>query len=119
MQTKIWIGAIALGLAAFIYSLTWAQQPAAASKPKNLQVLSKNLSKKEVKKIMKGISKSVDKGCDDCHDLEDFSKDTKLKKKARSMMRMVGMINGDLRKGGFKGQVSCITCHRGKEKPEK
>lgn len=119
MRTKILFGTTIAGLLAFLYAVTLAPQPASAGAGKNLKVLPASMSKKEIKKVMKSISKAVGKSCDECHDLEDFSKDTKMKKEAREMFRLASSINARLKKDGFKAQVTCNTCHRGKAKPEK
>ncbi|HET6613026.1 MAG TPA: c-type cytochrome, partial [Kofleriaceae bacterium] len=93
--------------------------PAAhAEGAKNLKVLPKNTSKKEIKKIMKGVSKSLGVKCDFCHNVDDFSKDSKKKETARGMMRMVNTLNKKyFAKADHK--ISCMTCHRGHEHPDK
>ena len=117
MTNRILLALIVVGLFAFATALSISPEAEAQGELKNLKVLPKSLSKKEVKKIMKSISKATDKSCDDCHELEDFSKDLPMKKKARQMMRMVNTINAKLKKDGFKKRVKCDTCHRGKAKP--
>jgi hypothetical protein len=119
MRNKMWIGAVALGLAGFLYAMTWAPAPVDAADGKNLKVLPRNLSKKQIKSIMKDVSKAVDKGCDECHDIENFAKDTPMKKKARQMFQMTNTINATLKKQGFKKkEVTCMTCHGGKAVPK-
>jgi hypothetical protein len=118
MRNKICLAAVAIGILGFVYALTLAPRPAVAGDGKNLKVLSNKLSKKEIKKIMKVVGKSVDKSCDECHDLEDFSKDTPMKKKAREMFKLSNTINARLKKDGFKEPVNCNTCHRGEAKPK-
>lgn len=118
MRNTIFAAAAILGALGFVYALTFGPGSAIAGDGKNLQVLSKSLTKKQIKKIMKGIGKAVDKSCDECHDLEDFSKDTDMKKKAREMFRLTGEINARLKKDKFKKQVNCNTCHRGEAKPK-
>lgn len=110
---------LAMSVVALIaIGLVFAAPPAAAAgEAKNLQVLSKDLTKKQLKAIMKNVSKAVGASCDGCHDLEDFSKDSELKKRARSMFRMTNSINAKLKKDGFKKRVKCVTCHAGKAKP--
>ena len=68
---------------------------------------------------MKLVSKALGVQCDFCHDLDDFSKDVEHKEVARGMMKMTASINAKLKKDGFKGEVKCITCHAGAEKPKK
>lgn len=117
-QTILW-SAIVFGLVGFLYAMTLAPRPASAGDGKNLKVLSKSLSKKRIKTIMKTVSKAVDKSCDECHELEDFSRDTPMKEKAREMFRLTKSINARLKKDGFKEPVNCRTCHRGEAKPKK
>ncbi len=119
MRSKLLIGAILFGFIATSYALILGAPTADAADVKNLKVLPKSMNKKALKKFMKKMSKAVGKSCDDCHEIKAFDKDTKMKEKARDMLRMVNTINAKLKKDGFKGKVSCITCHRGKEKPQK
>jgi hypothetical protein len=119
MRSKIYVAAVVIGLLGFIYALTLAPQPAVAGDGKNLKVLDSSLSKKQIKTVMKAISKAVDKSCDECHDLEDFSKDTKMKSKARQMFQLTNKINARLKADKFKTQINCNTCHRGAAKPKK
>lgn len=110
--------ALLLGLAAVIFAFAFEPGSAVAEKPtKNLRILSKDMSRKEVKKVMKKMAKAVGKGCDDCHDLKAFEKDTKMKKTGRKMMRMTNELNARLKKAGFEKKIQCRTCHRGEEKP--
>ena len=118
MRDKILIGAVVFGLLGFIYAMTLAPQTASAGDGKNLQVLPKSMDKKQLKKVMKTISKAVGKSCDECHELEDFSKDTPMKEKAREMFRLADAINARLKKDGYKHPVNCNTCHRGEAKPK-
>jgi hypothetical protein len=118
MRIKILLGAMLAGLLALGYAFTLEQPVAAAGGPKNLKVFPKGTSKKEVKKVMKGWSKALGEKCDYCHEMDDFSKDTKNKRKAREMFRMVRDINKS-HLGKYKGKVSCATCHRGEKKPTK
>jgi cytochrome c peroxidase len=68
---------------------------------------------------MKEMAKSVGKKCDDCHETEAFDKDTEKKVIARGMMKMTEAINSQLGKDKFEDKVTCNTCHRGKEKPDR
>jgi hypothetical protein len=106
-------------------ALTWTTallvpRPVASAAPaKNLKIYPAGTDTAEIKKDMKLISKALGVQCDFCHDLDDFSKDDIDKKNtARTMMKMVGTINGKLKKDGFKGEVKCMTCHAGAEKPK-
>lgn len=118
MRSKIYAAAAILGLCGFVYAVVVGPSPAAADELKNLQVLPKTLSKKQLKDIMKKVGKAVDKSCDDCHDLEDFSKDTEMKKTAREMFKLTNAINARLKKEKLEGRVTCNTCHRGEAKPK-
>jgi hypothetical protein len=119
MRNGFFIGAVLAGALALVYGFT-VQQPsaAAADTAKNLQVLPKNMDKKEIKKSMKAIADALGVQCDHCHDTKDMAKDTEKKKVARAMMRMVAEINGKHLKTA-KTKVSCATCHRGKATPDK
>jgi hypothetical protein len=94
---------------------------ARADGPKNLQVLPKSTSKEQVKAIMKEQSKALGVECDFCHDVPDMASDSnKMKAIARDMMKMTAELNQKWiakLKDGDKKQVSCGTCHRGKEEP--
>jgi len=107
------------GLALALALTLTAQPPSVAAAPgKNLKVLPKDTDVEQLKKDMKVMAKSLGASCDTCHDLEAMEKDSPMKEKARSMMRMVGTINGQLKKDGFKDQVTCKTCHNGQKKPK-
>ncbi|HTE55348.1 MAG TPA: photosynthetic reaction center cytochrome c subunit family protein [Kofleriaceae bacterium] len=108
----------ALGLALAL-TLTGQPAPAHAAPGKNLKVYPKDTDVAQLKKDMKLLAKATGHQCDSCHDLEAMDKDTPLKEKARQMMRMVATINGQLKKDGFKDQVTCNTCHAGQNKPKK
>ena len=94
---------------------------ALADGPKNLQVLPKNSTKEQVKAIMKEQSKALGVECDFCHDVPDMASDAnKMKALAREMLKMTAEINAKYIKGlkdADKNQVSCGTCHRGKDTP--
>ncbi len=84
---------------------------------KNLQVLPKNVSKAELKTIMKAQSKALGVDCDFCHTSPNMDTETKKKAIGRDMMRMVNEINAKYLKDA-PVKVTCMTCHRGKERPE-
>jgi hypothetical protein len=88
---------------------------------KNLQVIPKTASKDEVKQVMRAQAKALGVECDYCHDVPDMASDANPKKKvAREMMKMTFEINGRWLKWlekAAENQVTCNTCHRGKEKP--
>lgn len=109
----------ALGVA---LALTLTSQPAAVSAAagKNLKVYPKDTDLAQIKKDMKAVSKATGQSCDKCHkSLDELDADTPMKEKARQMMRMTATINAQLKKDGFKTQVTCNTCHGGKPKPSK
>jgi hypothetical protein len=107
---------------------------------KNLQVLPKETDKPTLKKIMKEQAKGLGVECDYCHKEPNMAEDTDKKKLSREMMRLVEEINAgrfkaDAKVAGpkdlvkarayyakkFAGQkdVTCNTCHQGKEEPPK
>ena len=104
---------------ALAWTLTASSPLAEAGPGKNLKVYPKGTDLSAIKKDMKLIAKALGQQCDYCHDLDAMDKDSQLKDKARMMMRMVGTINGKLKKDGFKEQVTCVTCHAGEKKPKK
>lgn len=112
---------VVLALAALAWTIALvAPRPLAAAPSKNLKIYPAGTDTAEIKKDMKLVSKALGVQCDFCHDLDDFSSDSVDKKEtARRMMKMVGSINGKLKKDGFKGEVKCMTCHAGAEKPKK
>jgi len=91
--------------------------PAGGGAWKDLQVLPKNISKDELKKIMKSMSKDLGVDCSFCHDEPNMEKDTNKKKLAREMMQMTSEISR--RYPSTMKKVTCWTCHRGKEEPDK
>lgn len=109
-------GALALALT---LTFTTSQPVVEAAPGKNLKIYPKDTDVAQIKKDMKNVSKALGVQCDHCHELEQLDKDTPNKEKARLMMKMVSSINDSLKNGGFKEQVTCITCHRGNQKPKK
>jgi len=120
------ISAISLAVAP---ARTEAQQP--AEKPKNLKVLSADLTRDSVVKFMRFVVASgLGVTCSYCHgapnvpfDSIDFASDERpTKRTAREMLRMVARINGELlpaipNRGTPAIEVQCITCHRGSPRP--
>lgn len=105
-----------------------AQMP---DKLENLQVLPKDISKKELVTIMKSFTSALGKRCEFCHvgkgdDLSpfNFSSDEKIEKKtARAMILMMRAINDQyLKNMPLKDEpritVTCATCHHGQPRPE-
>lgn len=118
MRAIAWIAIASLAATVYVIIASAPPRAHAESYGKNLQVLSKDLSKKELRAIMKTASRAVGKTCDECHDLKDYAKDNELKKKAREMFRLTASINARLKKDGFKKRVKCVTCHAGEAKPK-
>ncbi|MCI0447214.1 c-type cytochrome [bacterium] len=106
----------------------WTQIP---DKFENLQVLPKDVTKKELVDIMKGFTSGLGQSCEYCHvgkgrDLStfDFASDDKLPKKtARLMIQMSNAINQKYLKeipstSKTRISVTCSTCHHGQARPE-
>ena len=119
---------VTLGLA-FIVVLSFAFTDA---KPryKNLKVLPKHTTKEQMDTIMKHFSVSLGVKCNFCHVFNqeqksmDFASDANEHKDvARQMMSMTKKINKKFFEftsfDGLKNtlQVTCYTCHGGKEEP--
>ena len=110
-----------------------AQQPPAwdwPDKAKNLKVFPKNTSKEDLRGAMMAFTRSLGVRCNFCHVGEegkplssfDFASDKNPRKDvARGMMKMVGDVEGDLKKMNLQGphrvQMGCITCHHGRPTP--
>ena len=118
---------IAVGIAVGAVSVR-GQMPA---RPRNLQVLPKNLSTDSVETLMLGVADALGVTCGHCHpggdnptwDSTNFTGDVKATKSiAREMFRLVNRLNGELlptalRRGQFTVPVTCMTCHRGATRP--
>lgn len=104
----------------------------AAEEPhyKNLKVLPKNTNKKQMDSIMHHFSQSLGVKCNFCHVFNqeqksmDFASDANEHKGvARMMMKMTNGINKryfhikDVKNLSTKLEVTCYTCHNGKEEP--
>jgi tetratricopeptide (TPR) repeat protein len=105
------------------------ESPAPAQVPDkftNLEVLPKDIGKRELVGTMRSMSLGLGVRCDFCHvevdGKDDFASDEKEHKKtARAMMRMVGEINNNLiPKAGMESpaKVQCVTCHHGVTEPQ-
>ena len=100
-------------------------------KPKNLQVLPKDISPRELMSTMRGFTKALGVECSFCHEQNpqthhmDFASDAKPDKTiARTMMRMTREINAkylstiqDPDATPAEKTVTCGTCHRGHTMP--
>lgn len=119
----------------FVFSLLLLSMPALAfsqvniyDNAQNLKVLPKDTSSETLRNTMKGFALGTGFRCSSCHVGEegqplgeyDFASDEKeLKGKARVMLKMVNSINTTLLAdlGDPATEVSCVTCHRGVNKP--
>lgn len=99
------------------------------NKPKNLKVLSKNISDEELTKVMRGFNAALGVKCGYCHAPKsngekgmDFASDSNPKKNmAREMMKMTKKINKKYFKDEHQGllkNISCETCHNGQAQPK-
>src|SRR5688572_17385474 len=122
---------LAAGCAALLAAAASAQPiaaPAASPAFKNLQLLSKDITREQLMQNMKFFAQSLGVRCVHCHVGEegkplstfDFASDAKKEKQAaRAMLRMVHKINSeDFGVKDFSNvRVTCYTCHRGALKP--
>ena len=121
-----------------LISISFAFRQTPPVKYENLKVLPKNTNKKEMDSIMRHFSMSLGVRCNFCHvrnndaqkSMNFASDSSKNKVIARNMFKMMTKIN----KKYFKPsddenrnmvnnanripQVSCYSCHHGKENPE-
>ncbi len=99
---------------------------------KNLKVLPKNITKKEMDSVMHHFTASLGVKCNFCHQFNaeqkamDFASDANEHKDiARQMMKMTARLNKkyfdvkDSKHLDAKLEVTCYTCHNGKEEPKK
>jgi len=105
--------------------------PLPEQKPKNLKVFPKDIPMRSLLDTMGTFTRALGVGCSFCHmadenqpqSTHDFASDAKpMKNKARTMLRMVGAINGEyLTKLSTRLEppvvVTCATCHRGVTEP--
>lgn len=98
--------------------------------PKNLQILPKDMPRRQVVAMMRNFNAALGVRCSHCHvegvngGENDFASDAKdAKKAARSMMQMTMALNNDwvaklpASTSGPRGQVTCYTCHQGTVAP--
>lgn len=89
----------------------------------NLKILSKNTTKQQMDSIMKHFSAALGVKCNFCHvrsnDAQNnfafASDENKHKGEARGMFKMMNRINKKFFDG--KQEVTCFSCHNGKEHP--
>ncbi len=127
-------GSIAAVAGLFLAFLTAA--PATAQIPDkftNLKVLPADIAKQDLIDTMKGFAMGLGVRCWYCHKGEgddlstfDFASDEKGHKEiARQMLRMTMQINHEViaklpahADGTERGNVRCVTCHRGAAQPK-
>lgn len=118
-------GGMVLVLLAFFLGTALAQIP---DEFKNLEVLPKDISKRELVSIMRQFAGALGQRCVFCHvpgpdasSLEgmDFASDEPEHKRiARTMMRMVADINEN-HLAALDAKVQCFTCHHGVQEPQR
>ena len=99
---------------------------------KNLKVLPKDTNKQQMDSIMKSFTASLGVKCNFCHvfnqaqkSMDFASEENEHKAIARSMMKMTSKLNKkyfdikDSKSITAKLEVTCYTCHNGKENPGK
>ncbi len=108
-----------------------------AQAPRNLQVLPKDMTRRQVNDVMGSFTMALGVRCDHCHAVDpnapvvegrgprlDYALDDKeTKKVAREMLRMVMDINGKYlpatgRTFDEYNRVTCETCHHGLARPQ-
>jgi len=114
-------------------ALAVATGPVAAQIPDeftNLQILPKDIGKRELVDIMRNFAGALGVRCTHCHpgptpgsleDVDFATDELEHKKVARAMMKMTGEINGTLLPATGRRspmRVRCVTCHRGVSEPE-
>lgn len=108
----------------------WAQEWSWPERAENLQVLPKDFPAERLRAVMLGFTRSLGVRCSYCHVGEegqplssfDFVSDDNPKKDiARTMVRMLGVINDTLAtiepSGSRRVNMGCQTCHRGRPRP--
>lgn len=81
---------------------------------KNIQVF-KGVPASDLIPAMQFMSASLKYECEDCHNQADLAADTRTKETARHMILMQRDIN--TKNFGGRTEVTCFTCHGGKEHP--
>ena len=95
--------------------------PTAADTYENVQVVG-DLSKAQFARLMLSIKAWVapEVGCNLCHAAPVYNSDEKYTKRvARQMLKMVRHINSDWTQHVGKTGVTCYTCHRGNQVPQR
>lgn len=125
-RISVWI-AVGIGALLLLSGPVAAQIPDELS---NLQVLPKDMGKREVVNIMRNFAGALGVRCTHCHageegaalkDIDFASDDKEAKNVARGMMKMAQEINDKLLPAsGLDSShgISCVTCHRGVAHPK-
>jgi hypothetical protein len=132
-MTQVKKGIVAIFIISFLMVGIAATTPPPPERPnKNLKVLPKNISHEDLDKVMDQFKAALGVKCNFCHAPSkdtashhlDFPSDDKPEKKiARDMMRMTAKINKKFfsynkdDKGEPVKPITCMTCHRGAERP--
>lgn len=82
---------------------------------KNIEVF-KGVPAGDLIPSMEFMAASLKLECTDCHDAKDYSLQTQMKGRAQRMILMQREINE--KNFGGRNQVTCMTCHGGKENPQ-
>lgn len=133
-RVEVWIRRIS-GLVPIVLAVAWTAGPLAAQgfqwpeEPENLQVL-EGFSGQRLAPVMRGFTQALGVRCSHCHVGEegapltsfDFASDEKREKRtARTMLRMLGVINDTLRTierdSTEPVNMWCHTCHAGRPRP--
>ncbi|MBI2429216.1 MAG: c-type cytochrome [Ignavibacteriales bacterium] len=114
-------------------TLSYSQQWKWPDKPKNVKVLSPEITADRLHETMDGYKDALGVRCNFCHVGEDgkpfsefdfVSDQLPMKNITREMIRMTNSVNAQIRdlfKGGSETpvEVTCVTCHRGSPVPER
>lgn len=102
------------------YHVLWGEEtPAETTIGKDMQIL-KFTNKNDLTTFMRNLNISLGVTCKFCHDLKrgfDITDESLHKDEARDMMRMAAEINEKYFKDKPTSQMTCYSCHRGREKP--
>ncbi len=104
----------ALCLTPMIIAATYQGEPTSDQVFKNIKVF-KGVPASDLIPAMEFMAASLKYECADCHDMKDFATDTRTKETARRMILMQRDINE--KNFGGKLEVTCNSCHGGKEHP--
>jgi len=72
----------------------------------------------QIRDQMISISKQLGVTCTECHNVKNFTEDTKVSfKVAREHMRITALLKANGFDGKKEPEASCMMCHQGKLKP--